>query len=112
MKATLAQAIESKLALVRDGYSSFYFKAEVAEDEYIKIRVANHQGKKINNGIEEKCISFITSHEAIPRGFGYQGIEEEHLMDEYNYNECGQDIETILEWADLDPNTTEYLTQR
>lgn len=107
---SLITAIEKALELSRDGFGSTYFVVEDANGEDVKIRIANHQGKKANNK-ETKTISFITD-DKVEGGFGYGRITEEYLMDEDNYTDTYQPIAEVLEWADIDPDTRDYIQVR
>lgn len=107
---TLIKAIKKALEKSREGYSSTYFIVEDANGEYVKIRVANHQGRKANNK-DTKTISFITD-DRVEGGFGYGRIDEEYLMDEDNYTDTYQTVEQVLEWADIDSNTQDYMCEK
>lgn len=107
MKAiTLLSAIKKSLELSREGFGSYYFTVEDISGENVKIRISDHQGKKANNS-ETKTISFIID-DKVEGGFGYGKIDEEYLVDDYNYTDTYQTIEEVLEWADIDFDTKEY----
>jgi hypothetical protein len=106
---TLIEQVKKNIEAARQGFASLYLRVENLNGEDVIIRTSTHRGKKQNNN-GTKCISFVT--DSVKTAFGYEGISEEYVIDEDNYTDTYQTIEQVLEWDDIDPNTTNFMRER
>ena len=92
------EALKSEILNLLTIPGSHYIHYRNSEGFLFEIRVSDHQGKNKNNSDSYPALSFVSSNK-IERGWGYERISDEWLIDETGFCEAlSEELEDILQF--------------